>query len=177
MKRSLWTPRTATLTGVKLSEINSSFAIDIEKLKHLGITDTRSTATRDLIRSKSLSSDQRLFLSLLGSTMLKTTLFEPKKKIISAGSLVEEGYLIVSGSLIGIQGEQIYRFGPGSVLGLAEGVFNRPSNISVVTTTAVQARLIPFHKVDTMISLLPREMRMILETIVKRTLACSWFWL
>jgi hypothetical protein len=59
------------------------------------------------------------------------------------------------------------------VLGLAEGVFNRPSNISVVTTTAVQARLIPFHKVDTMISLLPREMRMILETIVKRTLACS----
>jgi len=156
-----------------LSEINSSFAIDLEKLKHLGITDTRSTATRDLIRSKSLSSDQRLFLSLLGSTMLKTTLFEPKKKIISAGSLVEEGYLIVTGSLIGVQGERIYRFGPGSVLGLAEGVFNRPSNISVVTTTAVQARLIPFHKVDTMISLLPREMRMILETIVKRTLAYS----
>ncbi len=106
-------------------------------------------------------------------SMLKTVLFEPKKKIISAGSLVEEGYLIVSGSLVGVEGEQIYRFGPGAVLGLAEGVINRPSKISVISTTSVQARLIPFHKVDTIISLLPKEMKAILQTIVKRTLALS----
>ena len=154
-----------------MSEVNSSFAIDIEKLTSLGINDPRSAAARDLIRSKSISSDQRLFLSLLGSNVLKTALFEPKKKIIAAGSLVEEGYLIVSGSLVGIQGEQIYRFGPGTVLGLAEGIVNRPSKISVVTTTAVQAKLIPFHKVDTIISALPKEMKAILQTIVKRTLA------
>ena len=81
--------------------------------------------------------------------------------------------MIVSGSLVGVQGEQIYRFGPGAVLGLAEGIINRPSKISVVTTTAVQARLIPFHKVDTVISLPPNEMKGILQTIVKRTLALS----
>jgi len=154
-----------------LSEVNSSFAIDIEKLQSLGINDPRSAAARDLIRSKSLSSDQRLFLSLLSSNVLKTVLFESKKKIIAAGSLVEEGYLVVSGSLVGIQGEQIYRFGPGTVLGLAEGIVNRPSKISVVTTTAVQAKVIPFHKVDTIIASLPREMRAILQTIVNRTLA------
>ena len=99
--------------------------------------------------------------------------FEPKKKIISAGTLVEDGYLIVSGSLVGVEGEQIYRFGPGAVLGLAEGIINRPSKISVVTTTAVQARLTPFHKADTIISLLPKEMQGILQTIIKRTLAVS----
>jgi hypothetical protein len=37
----------------------------------------------------------------------------------------------------------------------------------------VQARLIPFHKVDSIISLLPKEMKAILQTIVKRTLALS----
>lgn len=156
-----------------MSQVNSSFAIDLEKLKNLGINDPRSTAALDLIRSKSLSSDQRLFHSLWRSTLLKTVLFEPKKKIISAGSLVEEGYLIVSGSLVGVQGEQIYRFGPGAVLGLAEGMINQPSKMSIVTATAVQARLIPFHKIDSMISLLPKEMKAVLQTIIKRTLALS----
>jgi len=156
-----------------LSQISSSFAIDLEKLKGLGITDPRTSAALDLIRSKLLSSDQRLFLSLWGSNLLKTTIFESRKKIISAGSLVEEGYLIISGSLVGVEGEQIYRFGPGAVLGLAEGMINCPSKISVITTTAVQARLIPFHKVDNIISSLPQEMKAILQTIVKRTLALS----
>ena len=154
-----------------MSQVSSSFAIDLEKLKSLGITDPRTAAALDLIQSKSLSSDQRLFLSLWGSSLLKTTAFEPKKKIIAAGSLVEEGYLIISGSLVGVEGEQIYRFGPGAVLGLAEGMINRPSKMTVVTTTAVQARLIPFHKVDSIMSLLPKEMKAILQTIVKRTLA------
>jgi len=156
-----------------LPQVTSSFAIDLEKLKSLGISGPRNAAALDLIRSKSLSSDQRLFLSLWGSTLLKTMIFEPKKKIIAAGSLVEEGYLIVSGSLVGVEGEQIYRFGPGAVLGLAEGIINHPSKMSVITTTAVQVRLIPFHKVDAIISLLPKEMKAILQTIVKRTLALS----
>ena len=156
-----------------MSQVSSSFAIDLEKLKSLGITDPRTAAALDLIQSKSLSSEQRLFLSLWGSSLLKTTAFEPKKKIIAAGSLVEEGYLIISGSLVGVEGEKIYRFGPGAVLGLAEGMINRPSKMTVVTTTAVQARLIPFHKVDSIMSLLPKEMKAILQTIVKRTLALS----
>ena len=154
-----------------MSQVSSSFTIDIEKFLSLGINDPRTIAGLDLIKSKSLSSDQRLFLSLWSSTRLKTIILEPKKKIITAGSLLEEGYLITNGSLVGVEGEQIYRFGPGAVLGLAEGIINHPSKMSVITTTAVQARLIPFHKVDTIISFLPKEMKAILQTIVKRTLA------
>jgi CRP-like cAMP-binding protein len=154
-----------------LSQVSSSFTIDIEKFLSLGINDPRTIAGLDLIKSKSLSSDQRLFLSLWSSTRLKTIILEPKKKIITAGSLLEEGYLITNGSLVGVEGEQIYRFGPGAVLGLAEGIINHPSKMSVITTTAVQARLIPFHKVDTIVSFLPKEMKAILQTIVKRTLA------
>ena len=151
--------------------MSSSFAIDLEKLKSLGINDPRSAAALEMILDKSLTSDQRLFLSLWGSHLLKTVLFEPKNKIITAGSLVEEGYLIISGSLVGIEDDHIYRLGPGAVLGLAEGVINRPSKMTVITATSVQARLIPFHKIDSVISLLPKEVRGILYTIVKRTLA------
>ena len=154
-----------------MSQVSSSFAIDLEKLKSLGINDPRSAAALEMILDKSLTSDQRLFLSLWGSHLLKTVLFEPKQKIITAGSLVEEGYLIISGSLVGIEDDHIYRLGPGAVLGLAEGVINRPSKMTVITATSVQARLIPFHKIDSVISLLPKEVRGILYTIVKRTLA------
>ena len=154
-----------------MSQVSSSFALDLEKLKSLGINDPRSAATVEMIRSKLLTSDQRLFLSLWGSSLLKTALFEPKKKIITAGNVVDEGYLIISGSLVGVEGEHIFRFGPGSVLGLAEGVINQPSKMTVITTTTVQARLIPFHKIDSVIASLPKELRGILHTIVKRTLA------
>jgi len=156
-----------------LSQIHSSFAVDLEKLTNAGIRDPRSAAAMELIQSKSLTSDQRLFLSLWGSNLLKTTLFEPKKKIITAGQLVEVGYLIISGSLVGLEGEHIYRLGPGTVLGLAEGIVNQPSKMTVITATAVQARLIPFHKIDSIISALPTEMQGILQTIVKRTLALN----
>lgn len=154
-----------------MTQVSSSFAIDLEKLKSLGISDPSSNAALEMIKSRSLTSDQRLFLTLWGSTLLKTALFEPKKKIITAGSLVEEGYLIISGSLVGVEGDNIYRLGPGAVLGLAEGIINRPSKMSVITATPVQARLIPFHKIDAVISLLPKEVKGILQTIVKRTLA------
>jgi len=154
-----------------LSQVSSSFSIDVDQLNNLGISDPRSAAALDLIKSRALSSDQRLFLSLWGSNLLKTTLIEPKKKIISAGSLVEQGYLIISGSLVGVEGELIYRLGPGAVLGLAEGVINHPSKMTVITTTSVQAKLIPFHKIDSIIALLPAEMKGILQTIIKRTLA------
>jgi len=99
-----------------LSQVTSSFAIDLEKLKSLGINDPRSKAAMEMVRSKLLTSDQRLFLSLWGSNLLKTVLFEPKKKIITAGNVVEEGYLIISGSLVGIEGDHIYRLGPGPSL-------------------------------------------------------------
>ena len=156
-----------------MSQAIPSFAIDLDKLKSLDNTDPRSAAELDLIRSKALTSDLRLFMSLRDSPLLKTVLFEPKKKIISAGKLVEMGYVIVSGSLVGVEGEQIYRFGPGSVLGLAEGMINQPSKMSVITATTVQARSISFEKIDTIISVLPKEMKAILITIINRTLTLA----
>jgi hypothetical protein len=56
-------------------------------------------------------------------------------------------------------------------LGLAEGVINQPSKYSVITVSAVQARVIPLHRIDSIVAKLPLEVRSIMQTIIKRTLA------
>ena len=118
-----------------------------------------------------LSGDERLFLGLYGSPILSTILFEPKRKIISAGKPIEDAYLIIDGSLLGSEGSDLYRLGPGSVLGLAEGIINKPSKMNVITVSHVQAKIIPLHKIDAIIGILPTELRAMLMTIIKRTLA------
>lgn len=118
-----------------------------------------------------LSGDERLFLGLYESPILSTILFEPKRKIISAGKPIEDAYLVIDGSLLGSEGSDLYRLGPGSVLGLAEGIINKPSKMNVITVSHVQAKIIPLHKIDTIIGILPTELRAMLMTIIKRTLA------
>jgi CRP-like cAMP-binding protein len=151
--------------------LKASFALDTEYLKSFGIVDTRRTQTLDLFKSRQLTADQRLYLGLWSSPLLSSIAFEPKRKIMLAGEAIQQAYLIVSGTLLGTQGDDIYRFGPGSVLGLAEGVINQASKYNVVTASAVQARVIPLHRIDAIVSKLPLEVRAILLTTIKRTLA------
>jgi CRP-like cAMP-binding protein len=151
--------------------LRASFSVDTDRLKGFGIMDPRSANTLEIFKSGKLSSDERLYLSLWGSTLLSSITFEPKRRIITAGETIEQAYLVVSGTLVGTQGDDIYRFGPGAVLGLAEGVINQASKYSVITATAVQARVIPLHRIDAIVAKLPLEVRSILQTVIKRTLA------
>lgn len=153
--------------------VSASFGLDLERLRGLGITDPRSTDAMKILQSGQLGSDERLFLSLWGSKHLNTAFFEPKKRIFKAGAAVEEAYIVTSGSVVALSSGKVFRFGPGSVLGLAEGLMNKPSEMTVVTTTTVQAKVIPFHKIDSVIAKLPSEVKAILETILKRTLAIN----
>jgi hypothetical protein len=162
-----------TETDLHVPNLRASFAVDSDRLKSFGIIDPRSAHTLEIFKSGLLTSDERLYLSLWGSSLLSSISFEPKRKIIAAGEIVDQAYLIVSGTLVGTEGDDIYRFGPGSVLGLAEGIVNKPSKYSVITVTAVQARVIPLHRIDAIVAKLPLEVRSILQTIIKRTLALA----
>lgn len=157
--------------GPSVPTLRASFAVDSDRLKSFGIIDPRSSQALEVFKSGQLSSDERLYLSLWGSPLLSSITFEPKRKIIAAGEPIAQAYLIVSGTLVGTQGDDIYRFGPGAVLGLAEGVNNLPCKYSVITVSAVQARVISLHRIDSIAAKLPLEVRSILQTIIKRTLA------
>jgi CRP-like cAMP-binding protein len=151
--------------------LRASFSVDTDRLKSFGILDQRSAHAQEIFKSGKLTSDERLYLSLCGSALLSSVTFGPKHRIIAAGQTYQHAYLIVSGTLIGTQGDDIYRFGPGAVLGLAEGVINQPSKYSVITATAVQARLLPLHRIDAIVAKLPLEVSSIMQTVIKRILS------
>jgi CRP-like cAMP-binding protein len=77
----------------------------------------------------------------------------------------------VSGEVEIQQGEKLYKLGAGSVLGLSEGMVGLASRYTATTLSAIQVKIIPFHKVDAIMNVLPPELKAILVTIIKRNLA------
>jgi CRP-like cAMP-binding protein len=153
-----------------MTQVVASFQVDIEHLHAMGVSDPYSPASMEIYRSGKLNSNERLYFSLWGSKHLSSVSFEAKKKVLEAGVDIASAYFVVSGSLLAIQGDRIERLGPGSVLGLAEGLAGIPFAKTVVTVTPVQMRILPLTRLDRIIPTLPQALREIIRTAVKRTL-------
>jgi len=117
-----------------------------------------------------LSSDERLFLALLDTHLLNVTMLPAKKKIISSGQEFDEAYFITNGEVCATRGDKSFLLGPGAVLGLAEGMVGIPSRYTLTAHTALQVKIIAFHKVDNIVHQLPPEMKSILVSLIKRNL-------
>ena len=152
-------------------KISGSFLVDTEHMHLLGVVDPYSMKSIEIFKSGKLSSNERLYFSLWGSKALNAVSFKARQRIISAGEDVHNAFFIVSGSLLGVEGEKIYRLGPGSVIGLAEGMVNRPIQMTVVCVTSVQVKLIPLHKVDAIIPKLPEAAKGFFKTVIQRVVA------
>ena len=152
-------------------EVKGSFSVDIEHLHALGVVDPYSPKSLELYSSGKLSSEERLYFTLWGSSQLSTASFSARKRLVAQGEEVHAAYFIVSGNLLGIKGDEVYRLGPGSVIGLAEGVGGLPYSMTVVSVDAVQARLVAMHKLDGLLPKMPVGLRGILRSAVMRTLA------
>jgi CRP-like cAMP-binding protein len=149
------------------------FSVESEKLGKLGVNFLRSSDGAAALKSGQLKGEERLYLSLLGTPLLNATLILPGKKIIEAGNQFEEAYFLVNGEVQIQQGDKSFRLGAGSVLGLAEGMVGLASRYTATALTSVQVKIIPFHKVDSIVKVLPPELRSIMVTIIKRNLALS----
>ncbi|MEK0432485.1 MAG: hypothetical protein RL700_692 [Pseudomonadota bacterium] len=163
----LWPSASKT---IDMTTVSASFEVDIAHLHELGVVDPSSARSLEIFTSGQLNSNERLYFSLWGSKLLSTVSFEAKKKMFTQGEEVSVAYFVVSGHLLAIQGERIERLGPGSVICLAEGLAGLPSSKTVITVNAVQARIIPLHKVDSFIPHLPQALRDTIRTNVMRTL-------
>jgi CRP-like cAMP-binding protein len=157
--------------GVSMPELKAQFSVDIEHLHKLGAKDLRAANNIQIFKSNQLSSDEMLYLSLCRSHLLHFTILEPRKKLLSKGEQVNSAYFIVEGTLLGVNGESVYRFGPGSVIGLAEGIMRMPIGFDLVTVTSVQTSLISLQRADIILTNLAPTMQTIFKTIIKRTLA------
>jgi len=154
-----------------MTDLNLLFAVDSEKLSKFDTNFLKSKEGSDAISAGELKGEERLFLALLNTHLLNTTMFLPQKSLIKAGEQFDEAYFIVSGEVQVKQGEKIYKLGAGSVLGLSEGMVGMPSRYTATTLNSIQVKIIPFHKVDAIMNVLPPELKAILVTIIKRNLA------
>jgi CRP-like cAMP-binding protein len=154
-----------------MTDPNLLFAVDSEKLSKFGTNFLKSKEGSDAISAGELKGEERLFLALLNTHLLNTTMHLPQKNLIKAGEQFDEAYFLVSGEVQIKQGEKIYKLGAGSVLGLSEGMVGMPSRYTATTLSSIQVKIIPFHKVDAIMNVLPPELKAILVTIIKRNLA------
>ena len=154
-----------------MTNLDLLFAVDSEKLSKFGTNFLKSKEGSDAISAGELKGEERLFLALLTTHLLNTTMFLPQKSLIKAGEQFDEAYFLVSGEVQIKQGEKIYKLGAGSVLGLSEGMVGMPSRYTATTLSSIQVKIIPFHKVDAIMNVLPPEVKAILVTIIKRNLA------
>lgn len=154
-----------------MTDLNLLFAVDSEKLSKFETNFLKSKEGTDAISAGELKGEERLFLALLNTHLLNTTMFLPQKSLIKAGEQFDEAYFLVSGEVQIKQGEKNYKLGAGSVLGLSEGMVGLPSRYTAMTLTSIQVKIIPFHKVDAIMNVLPPELKAIMVTIIKRNLA------
>ena len=151
-----------------MAQVNAQFDIDVERLHQIGAVDPKSSRSLEIFRSAQLNSNERLYLSLWSSKELNSASFDARKRIFTKGEEVPTAFFIVSGSLLAVDGDLIERLGPGSVIGLAEGIRGLPCPRTVITVTPVQARALPLGKILHIIPTLPQVLQRILFNIAKR---------
>ncbi len=152
------------------NEITASFGVDIEHLHKLGAVDPYSKQSLELYASGKLVSNERLYFTLWGCSELNISLFDQKERSCTAGKREESANFIVSGTALGIQGSHIYRLGPGSVIGLAEGIAGIDYVMTVIAVNSVQVRVMPLGSINLLIQNMASGLRGIIRSLVMRTL-------
>jgi CRP-like cAMP-binding protein len=163
--------RCAFIQRTIMTQPTMCFSVDTVKLSKYKNNFLKSSVGIDAIQAGELSGDERLFMALLDSNLLNSNIIAAQQKIIRAGEEFDEAFIITNGEVLLSRGEKSFRVGPGAVIGLAEGMVGLPSRYSIASLTALQVKVIQFHKVDTLVHQLPAELKSILVTIIKRNLA------
>jgi CRP-like cAMP-binding protein len=150
--------------------VSGAFAVNIEHLHALGVVDPYSEQSLKLYHSGKLNANERLYFSLWGSSELSTSLIRAKTRFAKEGEPVSSAYFIVKGSALGVTNDQVFRIGPGSVIGLAEGIGAQPHHLTAIAVDDVQVRVFPVYAIAKLVKNMPPGLRGILKSTVMRTL-------
>jgi CRP/FNR family cyclic AMP-dependent transcriptional regulator len=94
--------------------------------------------------ARTLPTKDALFLKLLDNKSLESTGFSPNQKILSVGDTPNTAFIITAGeaTLSGTK-SGLCTLGPGSVIGLAEGISDSIAEVNIIARTPVVAITIP----------------------------------
>lgn len=150
--------------------VTASFSVNIAHLHALGVRDPYSKQSLELYHSGQLNANERLYFTLWGSSDLSSSLIRAKTRFARRGEPVSSAYFIIKGAVLGVKGDEIYRLGPGSVIGLAEGIGGLPYDMDAMTVDDVQVRVFPIFVISKLVKNIPPGLKGILKSIVMRTL-------
>ena len=139
--------------------VAASFSVNIEHLHALGVRDPYSEQSIQLYHSGKLNANERLYFSLWGSTELSTSLIRAKTRFARQGEPVSSAYFVIKGAVLGVKGDDIFRLGPGSVIGL-----------DAIAVDDVQVRVFPTYVISKLVKNMPPGLKGILKSTVMRTL-------
>lgn len=123
------------------------FGINAKKLNELGVLNLNGLAEADSLDATKLTSEEHLFCRLWASNMLRSELFAKGDMLQTAGESVSMAHIIFHGEAAVCEGKQNkFLLGPGSVIGLAEGLAQIPARWSVKANSLLITRIIPIDK-------------------------------
>ena len=125
--------------------MSHQFSLDRSVFEELSLV-SGSTERHDFFDDNRLSGQQRLFFQVWASQVLQVGVFGPGNTLTKAGEIPVYGYVITSGEArrlpISEDSEELI-LGPGSVLGLAEGLAEIPPIYTVEAISSVNCKVIP----------------------------------
>jgi CRP-like cAMP-binding protein len=125
--------------------MSHQFSLDRSVFEDLSLV-SGSTERNDFFDDNRLSGQQRLFFQVWASQVLQVGVFGSGHTLTKAGEVPVYGYVITSGEArrlpISEDSEELI-LGPGSVIGLAEGLAEIPPLYTVEAISSVNCKVIP----------------------------------
>jgi hypothetical protein len=120
----------------------AKFSIDRKTFEELSLTEAKLKSSTDFFNKKNLTSQERLFYRVWADEHLKLGVFEPGKIIQKKGEIPGLAFIITLGEAVTYDDEHEYQFGPGSVIGLAEGLCEEKSRYEYKAKEVVNCKII-----------------------------------
>ena len=124
------------------------FSLDRSVFEELSLV-SGSTDRLEFFNDERLSGQQRLFFQVWASQVLQVGVLGAGHTLTQAGEIPLYGYVTTSGEARRLpvsENSQELLLGPGSVLGLAEGLAGIPSLYTVEAISTVHCKVIPINE-------------------------------
>ena len=90
-----------------------------------------------------LTAQERLLYQVWSSSALKTRVFTAGQIVLCAGEVPHDAFVLVTGEVELVTIGDAYRLGPGSVIGLAQGLIGQVLSHDIRASTVINCKVIP----------------------------------
>jgi CRP-like cAMP-binding protein len=122
-----------------------SFSVDASSFKGLPLSARRDQRI-EFFNTEGLAAEERLLYQLWADRALKTRVFTTGQLMLAKSEVPHDAFVVLTGEArIKSKGNE-FTLGPGSVLGLAEGLWGQPLSNDVFAQTVTNCKVIPIDQ-------------------------------